>query len=154
MLRRSALREDVGNIGAETQLLTQNGAESEKNGDERDMEARKHFERDLAIDSDLRQVAEDYLEKFGEDIQLVKVSEELNEFSAALSKLRIALQIGDEIDYIDARRHVLEEYADLTLMLFQFDLIMSKKWKLKGLLRCIMEHALKRAKERLKEVSE
>lgn len=62
------------------------------------------------------------IEHYGIDNQLTKTVEELSELIKEICKLKIAGQNFNGADLIQARQNLLEEKADVYIMLMQLDL--------------------------------
>ena len=62
------------------------------------------------------------LDHYGIDNQLTKAVEELSELTKEICKLKIAGQNFNGADLIQARQNLLEEKADVYIMLMQLDL--------------------------------
>lgn len=62
------------------------------------------------------------LDYYGADNQLTKAVEEMAELTKEICKLKIAGQNFNGADLIRAKQHILEEKADVYIMLMQLDL--------------------------------
>lgn len=62
------------------------------------------------------------LDYYGIDNQLTKAAEEMAELTKEICKLKIAGQNFNGADLIWAKQHILEEKADVYIMLMQLDL--------------------------------
>ncbi|QCT71104.1 hypothetical protein [Eubacterium maltosivorans] len=62
------------------------------------------------------------LDHYGIDNQLTKAVEEMAELTKEICKLKIAGQNLNGADLIRAKQHILEEKADVYIMLMQLDL--------------------------------
>lgn len=82
---------------------------------------------ELDIYQDLEKVARDAINKYGIRVQLLKLIEELNEFSAAL----LHNVIIPDLRYMDIKHNllkdeVIDEIADLVVVFSEFDMIVSQ----------------------------
>lgn len=62
------------------------------------------------------------IDHYGIDNQLTKTIEELSELTKEICKLKIAGKDFNGADLIRAKQHILEEKADVYIMLMQLDL--------------------------------
>lgn len=84
------------------------------------------------------------IDHYGIDNQLTKTVEELSELTKEICKLKIAGKDFNGADLIRAKQNILEEKADVYIMLMQLDLYFGES-------RAYIDAKIARLKERMDE---